>query len=201
MRRKRMGGGRLVRLVRWLHPDRNPLRRGIDRMEGMATLALLALFLAGAPLAAVAAGSWSAAASRATLQAEAGWHPTRAVVLQNAPRTAHALGQAAPPAMVRARWSAPDGSRRTGMVQVPGTTRAGRAVTIWTDRQGRRTTFPLQHSDLVARALLVIMLAVAAVGAALGACWLVIRLTANRRRLAAWDVNWESTGPQWTGQH
>jgi hypothetical protein len=45
-----------VRAVRGLWPNRNPLRRTVDRAEAVVVAALAVAFLAGAPLAAVAAG-------------------------------------------------------------------------------------------------------------------------------------------------
>jgi hypothetical protein len=49
----------LSRLLRGQRPDRNPLRRGSDRAETAILGVLLAAFLAGAPFAAHAAGSWT----------------------------------------------------------------------------------------------------------------------------------------------
>ena len=48
-----------VRAVRGLWPDRNPLRRTVDRAEAGVVAALAVAFLAGAPLAAVAAGHYA----------------------------------------------------------------------------------------------------------------------------------------------
>ena len=53
----------LVRLLRGLRLDRNPLRRGSDRTESVVLAALLAAFLAGAPFAALAAGHWASASA------------------------------------------------------------------------------------------------------------------------------------------
>jgi hypothetical protein len=63
-----------MRVVRGLWPDHNPLRRTIDRAEAVVVVGLAAAFLAGVPLAAVAAGHYAygyasrtAAAQRAAL--------------------------------------------------------------------------------------------------------------------------------------
>src|SRR5215469_311228 len=50
--------------VRGWWPDRNPLRRRCDRAEAALVTVLVAVFLAGAPLLALAAG-WLRAADRA----------------------------------------------------------------------------------------------------------------------------------------
>ena len=49
----------LGRLLRGRRLDRNPLRRRSDRAETAVLGVLLAAFLAGAPFAAQAAGSWT----------------------------------------------------------------------------------------------------------------------------------------------
>jgi hypothetical protein len=61
--RRRPSTTRLGRLLRGRRIDRNPLRRGSDRAETAVVGLLLAAFLAGAPLAAHAAGSWAYIAS------------------------------------------------------------------------------------------------------------------------------------------
>jgi hypothetical protein len=56
LRRPTVRGTRAARAVRGLWPDRNPLRRTMDRAEAIIMGGLIVAFLAGAPLAAVAAG-------------------------------------------------------------------------------------------------------------------------------------------------
>lgn len=196
--RGRMRDGRLARLLHRFVPDRNPLRRAVDRLEGAFLGLLMAAFLAGAPLAAVATASWSASASRAIERAQAGWRPVPAVLLQGRPQTAAPMFQAALAARVRARWTAPDGTPRVGRIYVRGRAAAGQVVTIWTSRAGWLVGYPLQHSDLVERAILSALLAVTVVAALLSACWLAVRRVLDRWRLTAWDISWAVTGPQWT---
>src|SRR6516162_6656333 len=56
MRQRGVRGRRLPGLVRLWRPDGNPLRRTADRVEGVVIAVLVAAFLTGAPLAALAAG-------------------------------------------------------------------------------------------------------------------------------------------------
>jgi hypothetical protein len=191
--------GRLAGLRRLL-PDRNPLRRAADRVEAVVLMMLAAGFLAGAPLAALAGGSWSAAASRSAQRAQAALQPVQAVLVQSAPKSAAAMSQASPEALVEARWTAPDGHQRTGRVYAPGGSRAGRPVTIWTDRSGQVAGYPLQHVDVAVRSVLAGVLSVAGLAAALGGLGLLARRLLDRWRLADWDVSWAVTGPQWTGK-
>ncbi len=196
----RMKSGRVSWLVRRLLPDRNPLRRTADRVEAAVLVILAVAFLAGAPLAALAGGSVAGGLSRSTQRAESAWRPVQATLLQNAPKRVSAIGQGSPEAQVRAQWQAPGGARRTGRVYAPGGARAGRTVTIWTDRLGHIVGYPLQHADVVIRSILAGLLSAGVLAAVLAGIWLVARLLLDRRRLAAWDIGWAASGPQWTGK-
>jgi hypothetical protein len=85
-RRPAVAAARAARAVRGLWPDRNPLRRTIDRIEAVIAGGLVVAFLAGAPLAAVAGGhaAYGSAARIAHAQ-QAAWHQVPAVLLATAP--------------------------------------------------------------------------------------------------------------------
>jgi hypothetical protein len=200
MRQPVTGRRRLARLVHRWRPDRNPLRRTADRIEAVILAAMLAAFLIGAPLAALAAGQWAAAAGLRTEHTQTAWHRVPAVLLQNAPDPPHALFQASTEPLVRARWSAPGGAPRTGEIYAPGGSTAGSTVQSWTDRSGRVTGTPIEGADVVVRIALAALLATAIVAAALALLGLVAHWILDRRRLAAWDAHWSATGPQWTGR-
>ena len=118
-----------ARAVRGLWPDRNPLRRTVDRVEAVVVGALAVAFLAGAPLAAVAAGHFSyAIISRTARAQQTAWHQVPAVPLTGIPADGYGFV-----AMVRARWTSPDGTRRTGMVPAPPVAQAGGTVRVWVD--------------------------------------------------------------------
>ena len=77
---------RAARAVRGLWPDRNPLRRTIDRVEAVIMGGLAVAFLAAAPLIAVAA--WHIAysmGSRTVHAQQAAWHQVPAVPLTTVP--------------------------------------------------------------------------------------------------------------------
>lgn len=199
MRHRGMKDGRLRRLIRRLRPDGNPLRRTADRLEAALAAVLIVGFLAGAPLAALVGGNWAAASARAAQRSEASWHPVQATLLQRAPTAPGSIF--VPQHQVRARWRGPNGTTRVGEIYAPGGSRAGRMVTIWTDRSGHLVGYPLQHFDVVVRALLGGLAAVAALSAVLAAIGLATRKLLDRRRLAAWDLGWAASGPEWTGRH
>lgn len=185
----------LSRLLRGRRPDRNPLRRGSDRAETAVLGVLLAVFLAGAPFAAHAAGSWTyaTAAHEAQLQ-QATTYQVPATLLQAAlPWNVGAYGGEA-----NARWRAPDGQMRTGQIFVNSGGAAGSTVMVWTNQAGHLTDSPLMHTQVMGRAVMSQVLAVAALAVTLIVLGMLARWTLDKRRLAAWDVDWLATGPRWS---
>jgi hypothetical protein len=189
----------LGRVLRGRRLDRNPLRRRSDRIETAVLGLLLAAFLAGAPFAGRAAGSWAYATSAREAQAQrASLRQVPATLLKAAQGwNAYANGEGASPD-VDARWRAPDGQVRTGEVFVPAGAAAGRTVLVWTNRAGQLTGPPLGPVQLTSRAQLAAGAAVGSLAVALiAAAWLT-RRSLHRRRLAAWDADWLATGPRWS---
>jgi hypothetical protein len=200
MRQPRIRGDRLPGLVRRWRPDGNPLRRTTDRVEGIVMALLIGAFLTGAPLAALAAGHAAAVTGSRVEHAQASWHPVAAVLLRNAPPDSHPVSQASLEALVPARWTAPDGTRRSGKVYAPAGTKAGSTVQVWADGSGRLTHVPLRPGDVAGEIALAASLTTVAVAVVLAVAGLLARWVLDRRRLAAWDARWKATGPQWTGR-
>jgi hypothetical protein len=189
----------LGRLVRGWRPDRNPLRRRSDRIETAAAGLLLATFLAGAPFAAHLAGTWTYAESVREQQAQsAASEQVPATLLQAAPDWNGYAEQPGAVPEVKARWRAPDGSVRTGLVYVPGGAAAGSKVLVWVNQAGRLTGPPLANSQVATRADLDEMLVIGALAVALMTVGGIVHRVLNRRRLAAWDADWLATGPRWS---
>ncbi len=186
-------------LRRWW-PDSNPLRRTADKVEAVVIMVLLVLFLAGAPLAALAVGHGVSASSTRAERAQAGWHQVPAVLLRTAPVQGQARGQAAMESRVPVRWTAPGGVSRTGQAYAPSGTAAGSSVPVWTDGSGRQTGVPVRSTDAATLAVLVASLAVVAVAILACLAWLFAHRVLDRRRLAGWDAGWSDTGPQWSGR-
>ena len=191
------GSTRLGRLARGLRLDRNPLRRGSDRAETAMLGVLLAAFLAGAPFAAHAAGSWTYATSVREAQAQqATLRQVPATLLQAA--APWSIGESGSEA--NARWKAPDGQVRTGQIFVSSGAPAGSTVMVWVNQAGQLTDSPLQQSQVTGRADMARALAVAALAAALSIAGLVGRWALDRRRLTAWDAEWQATEPRWSSR-
>jgi hypothetical protein len=160
---------------------------------------LMVAFLAGAPVAAITAGQWAYNGSvRAERAEKAAWHPVTAVVLQGVPRAPANPYGAADVTQVPANWTAPDGTRRTGKITAATGTAKGAAVRIWTDRSGRQTGPPLEPAQVADRAALAGALAVFGIASLLMAIGALVHRALDRRRLAAWDAEWDVAGPHWT---
>jgi len=185
----------LGRLLRGRRPDRNPLRRGSDRAETAMLGVLLAAFLAGAPFAANAAGSWTYATSVREAQAQqASLHQVPATLLQ----AASPWGISEGGAEARARWKAPGGQVRTGQIFVLPGAPAGSTVMVWVNQAGQLADSPLQHSQVTGRADIARVLAIAALAVTLMVVGWAARWALDRRRLAAWDAEWLTTEPRWS---
>jgi hypothetical protein len=182
---------RAARAARGLWPDRNPLRRTLDRVEGALVAGLVVVFLAGAPLAGLATGHavyriWSHTAD----VEQAAWRQVPAVLLAAAPDDGQVL----------ARWAAPDGTRHTGTVSAPPGAKAGRTVAVWVDGAGRLTGPPAWLWQVQSQAALAAVLACLALGLIALCAGLLAHNLVDRRRLAAWGADWRATEPQWTGR-
>ena len=156
-------------------------------------------FLIGAPLLALATGRWVYHSGLRTEQAQAAtWQAIPAVLLEDAPSSTPSWALAPP--LVRARWTAPDGRRRTGEVRAPAGARAGRTVQVWVTADGWQTGPRLQSSQLAVRVIFTAVAVPAVLGAVLLSAGLLARGLLERRRLAVWDADWRATEPRWTSQ-
>ncbi len=180
--------------------DSNPLRRASDRAEAWIRLSLAVIFLIAAPLAAISVGNWSraSAASAARAQAAAEYQ-VRAVLLSGTrPATADPATDSLRPARARARWTAPDGRVRTGEVPVAAGTRAGSAVTVWTDAAGALTDPPAAQAQILGRVVSFVVVSLAALAVLLLTGLWITRRMLDHRRLASWQAEWTAVEPQWT---
>jgi hypothetical protein len=186
------------RLWRGLWPGRNPLRRTCDRVEAALVAGLLAAFLIAAPLLGLFAEQWAYGTSVRARHAElAARHLVTATLLPGAPAQTIACCALVQP-LVLARWTAPDGTARTGRVPAPTGARAGSTVRVWVGRSGGLTRPPLTDSQAVTRAILAAVTAPTALAIALLGTGVLAHWVLHRRRLAAWEAEWRATGPRWT---
>ncbi|MEU6403419.1 hypothetical protein [Streptomyces sp. NPDC046985] len=181
----------------------SPLRRTTDLVEAWAALAALLLILSAVPLLGAVVGS---AAQGALQQSVRHQRQTRHQVTATVVRKPHQVAPAADPqapgraarVQVIADWTAPDGSRRRGLVTtLLKTPRPGDRFVVWTDRRGRLVTRPLDATAATTHAVLAGLAAsLLAAGLIEGIrrliLWRLVRL-----RYARWDRAWERAGPDW----
>ena len=187
------------RTKRMIGQDGHPLRRKMDKAESLVFAALVALLMVAAPLAGVFAGRAADSAARHEQQAERGWYPSSAVLLQGAGQAASDQGGTGV-VWVRARWTDRDARRHTGTVAAPLSARPGQHVQIWLTLAGQQAHQPLTTADVRDQVTSSVLLAVTGSCVAIGLSVLAVRLLANRRRLIGWQREWDSTGPQWSRQ-
>lgn len=191
----------LARLARWLGFDRNPLRRGTDRVEGALRLVMIILAVLAVPAASIAAGRWADhyALHQAQVQRTVD-HQVTAVLLRDAP----AIGTPDPytsvqTAWVPARWQPPGQPPRTGEVLAAVGARKGSTVRTWIDPSGAVTDPPLDHRVVAGDVVMAVTATLLLSALLLMAAWALARRLLDRRRLRAWETEWRASGPQWSG--
>lgn len=191
---------RLGQLARRLGFDRNPLRRRIDRVQTVLAFLLVAAFLTAAPVLTAAAGHWARAAGIREEQAQRAWRQVTAIVMRGpAGRQDRALA-AWGNGRASARWTAPDGQVRSGLVPVSSGTRTGSRVPVWVDRTGFPAGAPLRPAQQRQRTALAELLTMWALAIAVCLIADVGRGLLDRRRIAAWGTEWRAIEPLWSRQ-
>jgi hypothetical protein len=190
----------LARLVRWLGFERNPLRRGTDRVEAVLRLVMILLVVAAVPAAAVVVGRWADHDALHRAQAQrAVDHQVTAVLLSDAPAIATPNPYTSvQTSWVPARWQPPGQPPRTGEVLALVGARKGSTVRTWIDPSGTVTDPPLDHRVVVGDVWI-------AVTATCLVSWLLLLVAGtlaggvlDRRRLRAWEAEWRAIGPLWS---
>nr|WP_234443013.1 hypothetical protein [Streptomyces cellulosae] len=171
------------------------MRRRTDIVEAWIVLAVWTVIALGGTLAGLATAH-AAEESFALLRRER--HSVPAVLAEST-SGAVPTGEGTEAGQVRAkvRWSASDGSTRTGRTMVDSGRSAGSKVVIWMNGQGQLTAEPPAENAAAAEASLL------GIGAALAFAGLTFaagRLTQwrlDQRRYEQWSREWETVGPQW----
>jgi hypothetical protein len=187
---------KLLGVIRYLRPDRNPLRRPVDRTHARLMIALGVLFLVLAPLAIVVtarvAGGAGARAER--LQAHTR-HRVDAVVIDASPTGSRGVLDQA----VRIAWRDPAGTRHSAVVPTAGSEPIGTHRSIWIDRAGLLTSHPRKHSQTIADSIMAAVTALTLMGLLHSAARTVVDRRLERRRLELWEREWTAVAPRWTG--
>jgi hypothetical protein len=190
---------RLRRCARWVGIDRNPLRRWNDRIEAWVRVVLTATVLSSGPFVVWWCGE--SAYDRAAAAAE--WSrnrlfPVHAVILEDSDHGPVYSEDGHTDASVEARWTAPNGTPRTGPVTPTEPNPAGTTVLIWTDVYGNpmepSTTNP--STSAIGVGLTSALFIIAGYATVL----MSVRRLLDGRRMTAWQREWRSVEPRWSGR-
>ncbi|MFI1444205.1 Rv1733c family protein [Streptomyces fructofermentans] len=188
-----MGRGKPTRKRFWRLRS-NPLRRRDDIIEAWVVLAAWTFAVVGG----TTAGLVTAHATEATLaQQRAERHSVHAVLLAHVPKPPAGRLSSGDKALAEVRWTASDGSNRTGSTLVDAGLRPGTRLVVWQDSHGALVTEPssaaeaaLEGAVMGGFAGLSLVGGVCAVGA-------LARWRLDQRRMAGWDREWDLVGPKW----
>ncbi|MQY36601.1 hypothetical protein SRB17_46030 [Streptomyces sp. RB17] len=173
----------------------NPLRRREDVVEAWLVLAVWIVVVAGGAVVGVLTAR--AAGDVFTAQ-RAHRHPVRAVLLADAPRDTAAAWPADGLVRATVRWTAPDGTTRTGDTLVDNGLRAGARLVVWQDDHGGLSpTKPTNPTEGAIEAALFGATAALAVAGPVYGAGVLGRAWLDRRRLARWDREWDLVEPRW----
>ncbi|GGW43265.1 hypothetical protein GCM10010503_19820 [Streptomyces lucensis JCM 4490] len=185
--------GPKVWLWRW---RRNPLKRRADVAEAWVVLgAWLLTVLAGVSVGLAAARSVEHGLARERAASRPVTARVEDTVPGSTPMDSHV--SSGERVWAEVRWTAADGTARTGRVRVEPGSGAGTPVTVWTDAQGRLVDRPTSASESALRAALLGVLAGVSAAAVPFTGGLALRRRLESRRMDAWDTEWARLGPQW----
>ncbi|QKW23529.1 hypothetical protein HUT16_34515 [Kitasatospora sp. NA04385] len=176
------------------HPRqrRNPLRRGSDRVQWWLARILLALAVAGLPVALAVGLTVQHDRAGAARDQAAARHPVTARLTDD---VAGGLDTTTVPAVVE--WSA-DGAVHRATVPVDTGQGAGAPVRIWLDARGAVVHAPATAGQADAAAWTAALVTATALPLSAALAWKGALCVLDRRRYARWDAEWRQVEPRWT---
>lgn len=192
--------GRLARFWRRIHPGRNPLARRTDRVEGVLLLVVVLGMLIALPLAVLAGSATYRGQAAISEQQHATRHLVTATLTEDAPIPSPATDNGfveSGSSGVHARWTAPDGTQRTGTIPADPGTKSGATVPLWLTASGEPAPAPLNSSDITTTGILAGVFFWLASAILLVTGYWVGRFLLDRRRGSRWDREWATVGQKW----
>ncbi|WP_369029777.1 MULTISPECIES: Rv1733c family protein [Streptomyces] len=189
-----MTGGKYAkkRLWRWRG---NPLQRRDDIVEAWIVLAVWTVFAVGGTVAGLVTFH---AADEVFARQRAERQSVRAVLLDDVLVSTTAVGVTSDRRTTSVRWTAPDGSARTGRTLVDTGRKAGSRVTVWQDGQGRLTAAPRSSTEAAIESGFLGAAAAAGLAGLVFGAGAVARSQLDRRRVDGWGREWDQVGPEWS---
>ncbi|GAA0340990.1 hypothetical protein NE235_36190 [Actinoallomurus spadix] len=188
-------GFRIHGAVRYVCPDRNPLRRRIDRVRSALLLCALAASAFGGPLLAVAVGG-------ATYDSGVGREQAQRLARHRATATVEGVIEAGAPggSLATLQWRTPAGATRYATVSKAKGDRAGRRRQIWIDRSGALAGPPRTRVQTITTTGVVSVSTLTVAGIGLYGAYALTRRRLDRTGAALWEAEWRDVAPQWTGR-
>lgn len=125
--------------------------------------------------------------------------PTSAMLLEAAPTIASAYATLSPVG-VTATWEDRFGIAHTGIVDAPQGLDVGSRVPIWVDRSGAAVSAPTTTGDALVVSAIAAGLFIAAGLGLLALLWEVLRRVILAVNCAAWEREWRTVAPIWSGE-
>ncbi|WP_460955408.1 Rv1733c family protein [Parasphingorhabdus pacifica] len=190
--------------VRWivqaLDPRANPLRRAVDRVTALATVALLLGIVLAVPASAVVGNRIFEDQARMAEAEAARRHQVVAVVRGPAEFSPAGSGRQhqAPSARVPVRWTGSDGSTHLGDIRASPGSEVGDPVPIWVNEEEDIVPPPRTDGQVMATAVVVAATIMLGTQLLCALAIAVVRWLADVRARRAWHREWEIVQPVWT---
>lgn len=188
------------RLLRRFGFDRNPMRRGTDRIQAVTRAGLLVVSLARRPRGRPVCQPWDLRLGPAGRARGGGGLASGTCGCPAAPVAAGWSHSRRSPALLSVRWASPDGSPATGEITVAEHAVAGSTITVWIDEKGRLTQPPLARAEVSTEVMSAAIAIVVGLGLLLAAVGGVVSLLLDKHRLARSEADWSAVEPRWTGR-
>jgi hypothetical protein len=183
--------------IRYLRPDRNPLRRPLDRLHSRLVAALAVFFLITGVIAAALMIHFVGGAG---LRAEHQQARTRYQVDALITGTGAAASRNGVEQETRLRWRDRAGTVHTGGVVPSGDDRAGGHRRVWISQAGELTARPRSHAQTLTDTTLAVFAALTSLAILHAGAYAAANRRLERRRMTLWEDAWAATAPRWTGR-
>ncbi len=186
------GSMRTRRWWRFAHLRRNPLVRGVDRLESGLLAFAVALAILSVPFAvSIGTNNFTQLHEQSTRQL-ADRHAVAATALADAPIAGMGRIATEQTTKVPAHWSESTlPGRADGDIVVPPATKRGDQIQIWLDNTGAVVRAPLTANDVTIGAICTGLLTWLGIAGALTGLFLLARAGINQGRYLRWHREWQ----------
>jgi len=179
-------------------PAEPPIRRRpTDRLESLVFWLLAVVALGGIGVAAVVGpAEYGSATDRVRAEVATRAHVT-AVLTEDAPDAPPIGAYRRPATFAETSWTAPDGSTRTGRVEVAIGARAGTTTGIWIAADGGLSAEPASTGSAVEIAVIAAAFVLFLTTSFVAGVWWVVHRATFAINIRAWEQEWERIEPMW----